>query len=380
MTLRIAMIGQIPLDSKADGIAAYLRAFVKYGEGIEVVYWGGESAVQHSFGGHAVTCEPIRPSRVAQGMLPRRLAVMLALWLKRRTVCHRADALFVHSSEWAIPFCFSSRRRPIVLVSHGWNPIEIAKTRGWLRYLSLRVSELVAVWIATRIVVVSREGYAGLCRRYPTISGKIVYVPTFIDDDIVSAPPRDRARERLGCQSDVLFLLCVARLVPEKQVSKAIDLVAALRRRGAQAELWLVGSGPEEARLRRQCAGLSVEHAVHFQGALSHDQMNLYYAAADFFLLLSSWEGTSIALLEALNLGVPAVVTDIADHRALIVDGLNGKVVQQTTAVEEAAEWILSARHSTPMSPDAIAQSARKYLASNVVPQLVDLLRSVAAR
>ena len=376
MIFRIGVIGQIGLDSRAHGIAAYLRSFFKYTDGLESVYWGGEVSERRRCGENWVVCKPI--GFAGPRILPRRIATILALLRHRHEILSEADVLFVHNSEWVLPFALSTRRPPIVLVRHGWAPKEISKTRGWLQYVWIQAADYLAANIASKTIVVSKEGYEGFRQRYRAIADKFEYIPTFIDDEmLLSAPTRSEGRSALDCAENDLMLLVVARLVPEKQIDKAIQVLAAVRKQQPKARLWIVGDGPEEQNLRALAKTLFVEDAVSFHGAVSHDRVSQYFAAADFLLLLSQWEGTSITLLEALNFGLPAIVTDVADHRSFIIDNVNGKVVSRTWAVEEATEWLLRLGESGPFPPVAVPYADGAYLASRLVPIIVERLRQV---
>ncbi len=44
MAFRIAVVHNVDLDSRADGIAAYLRSFVKYAKGLHLTYWSESSS------------------------------------------------------------------------------------------------------------------------------------------------------------------------------------------------------------------------------------------------------------------------------------------------------------------------------------------------
>jgi glycosyltransferase involved in cell wall biosynthesis len=60
-------------------------------------------------------------------------------------------------------------------------------------------------------------------------------------------------------------------------------------------------------------------------------------AKADIFVLLSSYEGMPISMIEAQVAGLPAVVTNVVGNRDMVVDGENGYLVN---SVEEAIDRI----------------------------------------
>jgi glycosyltransferase involved in cell wall biosynthesis len=59
-------------------------------------------------------------------------------------------------------------------------------------------------------------------------------------------------------------------------------------------------------------------------------------AAADVLLHTSSWEGMPIAVLEAMSLGLPAVVTNVVGNRDLVVPGQTGFVADSDAGLLQA--------------------------------------------
>ena len=104
-------------------------------------------------------------------------------------------------------------------------------------------------------------------------------------------------------------------------------LRAAVRVRQAVpgVRLLLVGQGPLEARTRRLAAELGLADTVVFAGF--RDDARRLAAAFDVFTLSSTYEGLPIALVEAMALGRPAVVTDVGGTSEVVTDGDDGLLV-----------------------------------------------------
>jgi glycosyltransferase involved in cell wall biosynthesis len=81
--------------------------------------------------------------------------------------------------------------------------------------------------------------------------------------------------------------------------------------------LLLVGSGPDERRLRRLAHDLHVEERVEFRGQLPQPELWREVAACDAFLLPSLKEGGGFAALEAAVLGLPVVAFDAGGPAAV---------------------------------------------------------------
>ena len=118
--------------------------------------------------------------------------------------------------------------------------------------------------------------------------------------------------------------LFVGRLAPEKGLDILLDAWPLVLASHPGACLTLVGEGPERPRLEAQAERLGVSGSVKLPGAT--DDPGACLREADLFILPSREEGMSIALLEAMALGVPLVASDIPGNRQLVQDQIQGRL------------------------------------------------------
>ena len=97
-----------------------------------------------------------------------------------------------------------------------------------------------------------------------------------------------------------------------------IRALAVIRRTLPDVVLELVGDGPDEARLRKLCAGLDLEDAVRFRGYLPREQIVDLLYQSRLFLNPSPKEGWGLTVIEANACGVPTV----ASRRPGLVDSV----------------------------------------------------------
>lgn len=120
------------------------------------------------------------------------------------------------------------------------------------------------------------------------------------------------------------LILSIGRLVEKKGFPILLRAAAMLRREGIDFTLRIIGTGPEEADLKRLTSGLALEDCVHFDGAVAHEELIPLFRTADLFVLASivasdgDRDGLPNVLLEALALGVPAVSTRVSAIPELI--------------------------------------------------------------
>jgi glycosyltransferase involved in cell wall biosynthesis len=121
----------------------------------------------------------------------------------------------------------------------------------------------------------------------------------------------------------------VGRLAQEKGLDTLINAWPHVRAKYPAARLTLVGEGPQRAALETRARALRLtlgpDQAVELPGATNDATQIL--RTADLFVLPSLEEGMSIALLEAMALGMPLVASSIPGNSSLIANVEEGRLV-----------------------------------------------------
>ncbi|MBA3717020.1 MAG: glycosyltransferase family 4 protein [Actinobacteria bacterium] len=136
-------------------------------------------------------------------------------------------------------------------------------------------------------------------------------------------PRRDELRAGFGIDSDVPVILFAAKLIPKKAPLVLLEAFRRVRER-VPCALLIVGEGELRPEIEA-AAGPD----VHLAGFLNQSELPAAYVAADVFCLPSVWHETwGLVVNEALNFGLPVVVSDKVGCSAdLVRDGWNGFVV-----------------------------------------------------
>jgi glycosyltransferase involved in cell wall biosynthesis len=133
-------------------------------------------------------------------------------------------------------------------------------------------------------------------------------------------------RIRLGLPEAPL-LTYLGRLTPDKGVHRFLDALRALP--GALSWSAVVaGVGPEELRVRaRLTAEPELRGRVRYLGPVAEEEKPALLAQSDLFVLPSTSDTASVAVLEAMSSGAPCVVSDVGGPSEIVRDGLTGRVV-----------------------------------------------------
>lgn len=164
----------------------------------------------------------------------------------------------------------------------------------------------------------------------------------------VSEETKKRVQEKYRLPDK--YILSVGRLVPRKGFDTLIEGFSRLdQTRFGEAELVIVGNGPEWASLQRSAKDNFVEKSVHFLTDVPDADLPAIYSGAELFALVprqtqTNIEGFGIVYGEAAAVGLPAIASDTGGAKEAVIDGETGIVVppDDAAALKTALERLLS--------------------------------------
>lgn len=168
--------------------------------------------------------------------------------------------------------------------------------------------------------------------------------------------PDPALRGELGLAEGTPVVGSVGNLRPVKDYPCLLRAFAAARQRVPSATLLLVGDGPERPALEALAGELGIANSVRFAGARADVARVL--RLLDVFALSSQTEGISVALLEAMATGLPAVLTRTGGNPEVAAEGQTACLVPvgDAAAMGEA----LAALLTDPARRRAWGQAARR--------------------
>ena len=287
---------------------------------------GAEVTVLTSRLGEAEAC-PAREEFLTRGgsltiiRLPTNRLRFLGTWLYMRNLrrwlkSHRPDLVYVSMLKHDAFVAVGAGQQlgfPVVLRPEGAGATGDLAWQSWGRFgrkIAARCQT------AAQVVAISRSIHEELIATgFPP--GKIVEIPNGV-------PVPDLPWQRRAGWKDAPVAVSVGRLAPEKGHADLVTAWSSVREQYPGARLVLVGDGPERPRIEALIQSLGLANAVELAG--SQAQVEPFLRGADLFVLPSHEEGMSIALLEAMALGMPVVATAIPGNRKLVADFRQGRL------------------------------------------------------
>jgi len=176
------------------------------------------------------------------------------------------------------------------------------------------------------------------------------------------------AARDVSSSSPPVRVLCVGRLVPDKNLARLIEAFADCGFEEGEAELELCGTGPLEGELRELAARLGV--AVRFKGFVAPGDLPAAYAAADVFALVSTYEPFGVTVREAAAAGLPVICTERAGAAGdVAVDGENARVVDpsdRSTIAEALRVLVRDGELRARLAAGSLAVTERHPLEADV--------------
>jgi glycosyltransferase involved in cell wall biosynthesis len=320
-------------------------------------------ALAYRFARHTCGDSPIHAALVVR-------ALRAFFELRRLLSRESFDLLHAHTRGMLLVALMAARwlRRDIVFTNHNF-----ARRVGFYRWASHQCR------IQTVVLTPNMARHYHLPEAQPHLS----VISACCADDFFALPV---ARDLAATRGGRLRLVGVGNIVRWKNwhlVLEALRLLSPAERQRIEFTHW----GPTPAdrdsarydhELRRSVADGRLERQFIFGGPSNSIRDCLLQA--DWFVLPSTNEPCSVALIEALASGMPALVSASGGNVDIVLDGRTGLLFEPDSAADLAAkmQMILTAAVNT-VSPDQIRETVRSRSATEVALKYEKLYRHLCA-
>lgn len=137
---------------------------------------------------------------------------------------------------------------------------------------------------------------------------------------------REALREKWQIKDKLL--ISVGNLIELKGHHLLIEAMVAL----PVYQLFIVGGGEWEEKLKKLAQQLGVNHRVRFIGEVHQQQLPEFYNCADALILASSREGWANVLLESMACGTPVIASDVGASSEIIQSEDAGLICKERSA------------------------------------------------
>ncbi len=206
----------------------------------------------------------------------------------------------------------------------------------------------------------------------------VTVVPTPVDLGNYKKLEPGRIINKYGLE-DAEILLFIGRLAEEKNVPLLLNTFAEIAADRPATRLLIVGDGPKENALVNRSKKLGLDHRIIFTGAISHNDIPHYAAAADLFVFPSVTETQGLVLIEAMAAGTPAVAA-IAPGSSDVLSAGGGLLVKpEASKMAEAVLDLLGDPHRRQILSQEALEVADSYSIPSLTARLVEVYEQTIA-
>ena len=225
----------------------------------------------------------------------------------------------------------------------------------------------------------AEDSMLGVYRKQPTIviseSGKkdleklgFRHVEVIYASHDVS-PPENARKEKKKT------LIYLGRLTKSKRVDHVLEAFGRIK----DAQLWIVGSGPEEDNLKRLAEKLGIAERTKFFGRVSQEKKAELLSRAHLMLFPATKEGWGITVLEANACGTPVIGYNVSGLCDSISNGVNGYLIEDGDIDDMAGrvDELFEDDKALAVLSSSAAEYSKKFSWEKSAEELSGFLRNV---
>jgi D-inositol-3-phosphate glycosyltransferase len=235
---------------------------------------------------------------------------------------------------------------PHVVTFHTLSLIKMQSRAGEIEQTERPVVEAEVMATADRIIAFSPHERDAMARLYGADARKVSLVPCGVDLEVFRPLDHKSVRSRLGLNGEKI-LLYVGRVEPIKGLDLLVETAAQMDF-SEGVRMMVVGAdvnGDREMdRVKQLAKERDLEDKIDFVGQVDHDDLPLYYNAADVCVVPSYYESFGLVALESMACGTPVVATRVGGLSTIIHHGRTGylKSWRCPEAFANSVEMIIS--------------------------------------
>ena len=223
---------------------------------------------------------------------------------------------------------------PVVFTYHTKFDIDIRRAlyghllqQTAIRLLVDNISACDEVWVVSR--------GAGENLRSLGYQGDYIVMENGVDFPRGPADPErcEALRRELSLPPDVPVYLFVGRMMWYKGIRIVLEALAALRRRGRDFRMLLVGDGMERREMEQLTRELRLDDICLFTGAVrDREKLRAYFSLSDLFLFPSTFDTNGIVVREAAACGTTSVLVRGSCAAEDVTEDVNALLIEENAA------------------------------------------------
>jgi glycosyltransferase involved in cell wall biosynthesis len=175
----------------------------------------------------------------------------------------------------------------------------------------------------------------------------------------IGLEPKRIMRETKGNVKNADFLYA-GRLIYMKGLHLALRALSELKKVRPDATLTIIGTGPDEVRLKKLSKTLGIQNSLHWMGWVSHEEIWTHYHHYTAFVFPSLHDSSGNVLLEAMSQSLPVICLDTGGPGAIMLPSCGIKVPVVNRSEANVVADLATAMQEFVDNPELRVQMGRR--------------------
>ena len=234
-----------------------------------------------------------------------------------------------------------------------------------------------------RIITISQNSKLSMLRHASIEKNKVAVIypgtPEVTSTQLKTFRQMGREWKRKHQLKSKKIITFVGRLATEKELGILLKAFSKLEIKDAQ--LVIVGTGPEKETYQKLAKELAITDQVLFTGYVSEDKKATILAISDIFVFPSAWkmEGFGMTTIEAMMMGVPVISTGAGPQTEIITDrktGLFFKAHNKDDLSSKIKQLLMDKKLAQKLATNGRKKALAKFSQTQMLHKTLQIIKS----
>lgn len=195
----------------------------------------------------------------------------------------------------------------------------------------------------------------------------------------IITPPAPNGQYHAAAKNGLVYFLFLGMIHPNKGIFDLLQVLTDHRAELSNRIKLFIGGNGQTGQLMKTIEAAGLEEMVEFKGWVTGSEKDHLFQYSDVFVLPSYFEGSPVAVLEAMSYGAPVISTTVGGIPEIVQPGLNGWLHRpgDQGALLEAILYYINEPENIKKHGACSMQMVKAYYPSSVEPQLTSLYSSL---
>jgi len=242
---------------------------------------------------------------------------------------HAVHVHYIFPSGWLGLLFKRFYKTKLIVTSHGGD-IDQMPSKG--KFIFRQTEKILNQ--ADDIVAVGKHLKQEMMDTFHVPEDKISILNMGVNREVFRPKNKEEVREQLELSEEDSHLLFVGNIIKQKGISELLEAFTILKEKYSNLHLHMIGSSPdgEFKKYVKEYIEIHAPDHIHLHSSKKQEEIALWMAASDVFVLPSHIEGFGLVALEAMSVHTPVVGTEVGglkyllqDSRGILVESQNEK-------------------------------------------------------